>query len=166
VTFDNELLESFTAEWTESCPSSDSRAGALDSCFDALTGRARQVLRLRYFESFTAEEIARRTASSGAAVRVMLQRIRDRLRACVEHQLSAGGGEADMSTHEQWIAAYLDGTLSESEQAALSARHPGTCAFSSSTTTSSSRFHKQSGRRRNARLRHSFRKPLPKSLRP
>jgi hypothetical protein len=26
-----------------------------------------------------------------------------------------------MSTHEQWIAAYLDGTLSESEQAALSA---------------------------------------------
>jgi RNA polymerase sigma-70 factor (ECF subfamily) len=92
VTFDNELLESFTAEWTESNPSSDYRAGALEDCLGELTGRARQVLRMRYFEGFTAEEIARRTALSGTAVRMMQQRIRDRLRACVEHQLSAGGG--------------------------------------------------------------------------
>jgi RNA polymerase sigma-70 factor (ECF subfamily) len=92
VTFDNELLERYTDEWTESCPSSDYRAGALENCFGELTGRGRQTLRMRYYEGFTAEDIARRTASRGAAVRVMLQRIRDSLRACVEHQLSTKGG--------------------------------------------------------------------------
>jgi RNA polymerase sigma-70 factor (ECF subfamily) len=92
LTFDSPLLERYTDGWADSCPSSDYRAGALENCFGELTGRARQVLQMRYFEGFTAEEIARRTASSGAAVRMMLQRIRDSLRACVEHQLSTEEG--------------------------------------------------------------------------
>jgi DNA-directed RNA polymerase specialized sigma24 family protein len=42
---------------------------------------------MRYYKGFTAEEIARRSASNGTAVRMMLQRIRERLRACVKHKL-------------------------------------------------------------------------------
>jgi RNA polymerase sigma-70 factor (ECF subfamily) len=87
VTFDNELLESFTAEWTESCASSDYRVSTLEDCLSELTDRARQILLMRYYKGFTAEEIARRSASNGTAVRMMLQRIRERLRACVKHKL-------------------------------------------------------------------------------
>jgi DNA-directed RNA polymerase specialized sigma24 family protein len=47
------------------------------------------MVRLRYFEELTSEEIARRIGSKSAAVRVALQRIRDQLRACVERELAA-----------------------------------------------------------------------------
>jgi len=94
LTFESELLESFTEEWGASCPIDDHRADALNGCLEELTSRARQMLRMRYLEGFTAEEIARRSSTSGAAVRMMLQRIRDRLRACVEHQYYPEGRTA------------------------------------------------------------------------
>ena len=49
------------------------------------------MVRLRYYDELTAEEIAQRVGGTGAAVRVALQRIRQQLRECVERQLRAEG---------------------------------------------------------------------------
>ncbi|MEO8353135.1 MAG: sigma-70 family RNA polymerase sigma factor [Chthoniobacteraceae bacterium] len=87
LTFDPELFERFTEQWTASAPTADARAGALQACLARLASRARQVVRMRYFEELTAVEIAERTESSGAAVRVMLQRIREQLRECIARQM-------------------------------------------------------------------------------
>ena len=92
LTFDTELMERFTEHWAETAPAADRRAGALRECLEKLPGRARDVLRQRYFEELTAEDIARRLGANGASVRVMLQRIREQLRKCIERRMQAEGG--------------------------------------------------------------------------
>lgn len=94
LTFDSELLDRFTEEWVEACPAEDHRAGALEACLEKLSARARQVVRMRYFDGLTGVEIGRRLGSSDAAVRMLLQRIRDQLRKCAEQQLSMEGSPA------------------------------------------------------------------------
>ena len=63
----------------------------LQDCIQRLAARARQMVRLRYYDELTAEEIAQQVGGTGAAVRVALQRIRQQLRECVERQLRAEG---------------------------------------------------------------------------
>jgi DNA-directed RNA polymerase specialized sigma24 family protein len=45
------------------------------------------VVRLRYFDDLTSDQIAAKTGGSGAVTRVTLQRIREQLRDCVERHL-------------------------------------------------------------------------------
>jgi RNA polymerase sigma-70 factor, ECF subfamily len=92
LTFEPDLLDRFTLEWAAFEPEVDERAGALEECLDQLKGRAREVVRMRYFEDLTAEEIAKRAGTNGSAVRVMLQRIREQLRACISDRMRAEGG--------------------------------------------------------------------------
>jgi RNA polymerase sigma-70 factor (ECF subfamily) len=92
--FDAELLEAFTAQWAVAAPVADRRTGALQECLERLPGRARELVRLRYFDELSAEEIARRTGANGASLRVMLQRVREQLRECIERRMQAEGGAA------------------------------------------------------------------------
>lgn len=92
VTFDTELLERFTAAWAEQAPAASQQSVALELCLERMAPRPRQLLRWRYFEDVKSEDIASRLGSNGAAVRVMLQRLREQLRACVEKQLRMEGG--------------------------------------------------------------------------
>jgi RNA polymerase sigma-70 factor, ECF subfamily len=94
VTFDTELFDKFTELWAEAAPAVDRRAEALQTCLERLAGRARQVVRLRYFEGLTAEEIGRQTGSNGAAIRMLLQRVREQLRQCIQKQASGEGRPA------------------------------------------------------------------------
>ncbi len=89
LTFDPDLFERFTAQWAASAPVAEARAGALQACLGRLAARARKVVQMRYFEGLTAVDIAERTESNGAAVRVMLQRIREQLRECIARQMDA-----------------------------------------------------------------------------
>lgn len=91
VLFDGELLERFTQSWSDLAPRLSDRSGALEECLERLAARARRLVRLRYFDEQTSEEIARRVGGTAAAVRVALQRIREQLRECVERRLQAGG---------------------------------------------------------------------------
>lgn len=91
VTFDTDLLDKFTAVWAASAPAASGQSAALETCLERLPARPRQMVRLRYFDELTSEEIARRIGSKSAAVRVALQRIREQLRACIEHQLRMEG---------------------------------------------------------------------------
>ena len=44
------------------------------------------IVNLIYYDGFTSEEAAEKTASSSAAVRKQLQRIREQLRNCLQHK--------------------------------------------------------------------------------
>jgi RNA polymerase sigma-70 factor (ECF subfamily) len=87
VTFDDELLTRFTAVWAEIAPALTDRSVALQSCLEGLAARPRHLLRLRYVEGLTSDEICQRLGGKPPAIRVALQRIREKLRQCVDRQL-------------------------------------------------------------------------------
>ncbi len=89
VVFDEEVLRALTDTWAEMAPLESEHAGLLRPCLARLPARSQHLVRLRYFEDLNAPEIARRLDMAAAAVRVALQRIREQLRACLEHQLKA-----------------------------------------------------------------------------
>ncbi|MFM7072321.1 MAG: sigma-70 family RNA polymerase sigma factor [Planctomycetota bacterium] len=91
VIFDDELLGRFTDVWAERAPRLTDRGAALQECLEVLPARARNLVRLRYFEELTSEQIAGRLGGTGAAIRVALQRIRRQLRECVERRLRVAG---------------------------------------------------------------------------
>lgn len=90
VWFDTELLDQFTELWAEAAAVAPDRAAALEDCIERLPESPRQMVRLRYFDQLNSMEIAERIGTSGAAVRMALQRIRDQLRNCIEQQLKFG----------------------------------------------------------------------------
>lgn len=94
LVFDDDALENFTETWAEQADEASERGQALESCIDKLADHARRILRLRYFEDFSAERIAAKLGGNGGTIRVTLQRIRAQLRECVEQQLRRDGGIA------------------------------------------------------------------------
>jgi len=67
----------------------DRARGALERCLSEIDPAEAGVLRAHYREGRTCDEIARGLGKSGAAVRKLLQRLRERLRVCVERRLVA-----------------------------------------------------------------------------
>jgi RNA polymerase sigma-70 factor (ECF subfamily) len=64
---------------------------ALHGCLEVLQGRAREVVRHHYVDERPVAEIAGVMNLSVANIKVMLYRVREALRACVEKRLSAEG---------------------------------------------------------------------------
>ena len=62
---------------------SDEARNRLEQCLDRLQERARKILNLRYTVGMRSHEIGSVVGSTGAAVRVALGRIRQRLRECI-----------------------------------------------------------------------------------
>jgi RNA polymerase sigma-70 factor (ECF subfamily) len=91
VIFDDELLARFTDVWAERAPPLSDRGLALQECLERLSARARKLVRMRYFDELTSEQIARQLGGNGAAMRVALQRIRRQLKECVERKLRLAG---------------------------------------------------------------------------
>lgn len=89
--FDEETLAHFTETWAEQSAGQSERRAALESCIDKLADHARRVVRLRYFEDLSAEQIARKLGGNGAAIRVTLQRIRTQLRDCIKRKIRLEG---------------------------------------------------------------------------
>lgn len=87
VWFDTELLDDFTERWAEAATVAPDRSAELEDCIERLPEGPRQLVQLRYFDQLTSMEIATRIGTSGAAVRMALQRIRDQLRNCIEQRL-------------------------------------------------------------------------------
>lgn len=60
----------------------------LRGCLERLAVRARELIRLRYYQEQDAGQIGKTLGMEAAAVRVALQRARGQLRACVESRLA------------------------------------------------------------------------------
>ena len=94
LVLDDEALESFTEEWAQQSQGRSERVEALDDCLGKLAGHAQDVVKLRYFEDRTAEQIAKTLGANSGSIRVTLQRIRTQLRECIERKLQTEGGVA------------------------------------------------------------------------
>lgn len=92
ITFDSELLDDFTSNWAELSPRISDHEHALKICIRSLGERASSLVKQRYYEGRTAEDIAKRNGATGASIRVALQRIREQLRNCVNQRISREGG--------------------------------------------------------------------------
>lgn len=92
VRFDSELLDRYTESWAQVEPEISDEASALKECLKGVSGKSREVVQLRYFEDLASPEIADRLGLKPGNVRVMLQRVREELRQCVERRMRAEGG--------------------------------------------------------------------------
>lgn len=92
---DDELLGLLDQEWL-SAPShpSGAKIEALRGCIAAAPGSARELLRLRYFEGHSCEEVAGRMGIGLNAVYKRVSRLHEDLRRCVEAKLAETEGAA------------------------------------------------------------------------
>lgn len=90
IAFDSDAVDALARAFTD-LPPHDPRLDHLGECVQALDGRAKELCRLRYELDLKPAGIAERTGSAANAVAKALQRIRDRLRACVERKALEAG---------------------------------------------------------------------------
>ena len=76
------LAEAFAAESAEEC----SQFEFLDDCISILDRKSRELCRMRYELDLKPAEIGRKVGQSANTVAKSLQRIRDRLRQCIERK--------------------------------------------------------------------------------
>ena len=94
LVFDDKALETFTEQWAQQSLGRPERVEALDECLDQLANHAQNVVKLRYFEDLTAEQMAEKLGANSGSIRVTLQRIRTQLRECIERKMRLEGGMA------------------------------------------------------------------------
>lgn len=91
---DSEFLDMYTQRWADVAPRINAESTALQNCVRELSGRSQKIVRLRYAEDQTSEEIAATLDLTAANVRAILKRTREALRRCVEKQIRLLGGSA------------------------------------------------------------------------
>ena len=91
LVFDEALLDAMTQSWPGIIDEVDRERSALRECLGTLAPKAREIVRLRYFDELDVSEVAERTSSTAGAARVALLRIRRQLQECVNHRLNKTG---------------------------------------------------------------------------
>lgn len=86
LVFDEALLERISNTFLEVAPAKREEEYFLDVCLTKLAPKARQMIRLRYYDSLDSAEIARVLGTTEISIRVGLLRIREQLRKCIENQ--------------------------------------------------------------------------------
>ncbi|HYE05912.1 MAG TPA: sigma-70 family RNA polymerase sigma factor [Planctomycetota bacterium] len=86
-----EALDAVADACVELAPEVDGRSRALRTCLDQVDGRAREMLRLRYEQALSPQEMAARAGVDPGAVRVILHRVRAALLRCIERRLAGAG---------------------------------------------------------------------------
>jgi RNA polymerase sigma-70 factor, ECF subfamily len=93
---DAELLELLEREWqTVPAHASGAKMEALQDCLAAAPETARRLLKLRYYEGFSCEEVAERMGVGLNAIYKRVSRLHELLRECVEGKLRAGANAGD-----------------------------------------------------------------------
>ena len=93
LVFDDALLDAVTESWSSVVAELDGEQSALQECLETLAPKAREIVRLRYFEELTAKQVANRIGSTAGAARISLMRIRQQLHECVQRRLGVAGGD-------------------------------------------------------------------------
>lgn len=94
VGLDDGLLDLLDREWRVASPVQSARLDALAECLQSTSGEARELLRLRYDEGHSCEEVAARVGLGLDAVYQRLSRLHRRLRECVEGKMGPVPEEA------------------------------------------------------------------------
>ncbi len=88
------LLERFPSEAPSEPPCAGADVERMLGCLRALSGRARQVVTMTYFEEQAAPDIARSLGTSAGNVRLLRHRALVTLRDCVQGKRARGAGGA------------------------------------------------------------------------
>ncbi|MCO6043675.1 sigma-70 family RNA polymerase sigma factor [Aeoliella sp. ICT_H6.2] len=90
--FDDRVMQLMAETYSELevRKSSSERFEGLLHCLSKLTDKQRRVLRLRYSDSFSIQDLAQRERKSEAAMVMVLARLRKSLQACITAAISRG----------------------------------------------------------------------------
>lgn len=88
VGLDEGVLDLLDRDWQSARPVSNARLDALSECLESTPLEARELLRLRYEQGHSCEEVAARSGLGLDAVYQRLSRLHRRLRECVEGKMS------------------------------------------------------------------------------
>jgi len=97
VVADPELLELVELAFTEQAGNQDywrARREALSDCIQELPPKSQQLLRHKYEDGLSAEQVAAQSNQSASAVLMALSRLRRALRDCAQRKLKLGGLQA------------------------------------------------------------------------
>jgi RNA polymerase sigma-70 factor (ECF subfamily) len=92
--FSEELVEQLAAASGEVEGDLIERRRALFDCIQRVTGRGRQALLLRYVQGLKSSEVAERLGLAAGATRMLLLRVREALRTCIENHLARAEGNS------------------------------------------------------------------------
>ena len=84
----HELLEQYAQRLVDRHDGSSRRSEALQTCLEQLPERSRTLIRLKYHDGLTTEQIAAAVMSTPASVRVALFRVREVLAGCIQRKLA------------------------------------------------------------------------------
>jgi len=90
--FDDQIVERIALSYQRFAEDADPLREALERCLDHLDGRAQRVIELRYREGLSSPAVAKEMSLSAGAVRMLLCRVRQALRACIEQRVKETGG--------------------------------------------------------------------------
>ena len=89
---DAEILDLLEQDWLcETVHHGETRMEALRACLEALPAKSSSLLRLRYFEGNSCEEVATKLGTGLGAIYKRLSRLHQSLRKCVELRLDQAG---------------------------------------------------------------------------
>ena len=91
--FDSDVLDSIARRQEEIHHEGADTQGALRDCLAGLDPEDRKLLHRRYTMGHTVRQIARDEMKSEGALQQLFFRLRNNLRACIEHRLAMDGGE-------------------------------------------------------------------------
>lgn len=91
VTFSTEVVEQLAELQLEQAPQTEDRLEALSQCIDALGEREKLLIRMRYGSGIPVDQIGEQIGRTANGVYKALERIRVRLRACIQAKLRAEG---------------------------------------------------------------------------
>jgi RNA polymerase sigma-70 factor (ECF subfamily) len=86
--FGDEIVEQLASRYEVLAEDVDPLREALRQCVDELKGRARRVIDLRYRRGLKSKAIAEEMTLSAGAVRMLLCRVRESLRRCIERRVA------------------------------------------------------------------------------
>ena len=86
VLLDSSLLEQFSRVYEAMTDELKGRQELLADCLKLVEGRGRRTLEMRYAKNLTGDEIAQQLGISHGAVRILLHRVRETIRDCVDRQ--------------------------------------------------------------------------------
>jgi RNA polymerase sigma-70 factor (ECF subfamily) len=86
---DTEILELLEHEWqSEPSPPTGERIEALQDCLEAAPESSRRLLKLRYFEGYSCEEVAKQMGIGLNTIYKRISRLHESLKGCIEGKLA------------------------------------------------------------------------------
>jgi RNA polymerase sigma-70 factor (ECF subfamily) len=90
--FNDEIVDSIALSYQLFADEADPFRAALEQCLEKLEGRAKRAIELRYAQGLKSPAVAREMRLSAGAVRMLLCRVRQSLRECIELRVRAPRG--------------------------------------------------------------------------